>query len=98
MHGGGGGGGVGAGGQQQRRRRHAIGHAEAAVDELGDETDDREDDDGGHAGAPEDVRWTRGGSGSATELTGNPLQVHVPAHDASQVHGVVLGKGGMRGD
>ena len=48
VDGGRGGGRVGADGQQQRRRGDAVGHAEAAVDELGAEADEGEQDEGLH--------------------------------------------------
>ncbi len=51
MDGGRGGGRVGADGEEQRGRGDAVGHAEAAVHELGGEADEAEQDEGAHWGA-----------------------------------------------
>src|SRR3954452_18993372 len=64
--GGRGGGRFGADGQQQRRRRHAVGHAEAAVDELGPEAHQGEQDEGLHEAGTSCFR-ARGAAGTSGE-------------------------------
>ena len=50
VDGGRGGGGVGADGEQEGGGGDAVGHAEAAVDELGDEADKTDEDESFHVG------------------------------------------------
>lgn len=62
VHGGRRGGRVGADRQEQRRRGDAVGHAEAAVDELGGKTDQGDENDGAHVSGAFDAGAAAGRS------------------------------------
>ena len=74
VHGRAGGGRADAGQQEQRRRRDAVGHAEGAVDELGAEAHESEDDQSAHGVPSGGQTRPAAGSGVGSATVGSSVR------------------------